>query len=281
MKKVTFTLYFVSSLFISSLVAQPCGNSGSSACIPSGQFIGGGFEEPSSAPCAEQGIAYSHSIQFTMYSSFTFPGVGTVVVDSVQFVKIDSLPCGLCWATNNPNNLFVADESGCIKISGTTSDPTGQYKLALTLNAWIQGTPTAVPVGPSLVNQTPIRMIVRVKAPAGVCVNADTAASAPSQSPSATCPSGINDVAADFSSVELAPNPLTSNGHLTFVSEKNTTFTITVTDITGKTITSRKAEARKGENSVLMERNGLPAGTYFLLLSDEKHTLPIRFSVME
>src|SRR5688572_21763457 len=144
MKKIIFTLlFFVTSLTLNNLFAQACANP--TACSPSGLIFDGGFEHPDSTPCVIQGVAYNHAIQFKMYSMFTFPGVGDVTVDSIEFVSIDNLPCGLCWSVNQTDKRYSADEDGCISIVGTTNDPTGQYKFALVLKAWINGNGPSVP----------------------------------------------------------------------------------------------------------------------------------------
>src|SRR5688572_13690371 len=98
MKKTIFTLLALSMIFFNAS-AQYCGNSGVAVCVPSGGPSSGGFEDPNTTPCVVQGQAYNHAIQFTMFSTFTFQG-NTVSIDSIRFDDIDSLPCGLCWATN-------------------------------------------------------------------------------------------------------------------------------------------------------------------------------------
>src|ERR1039458_1026053 len=98
MKKIIFAMLTVScSLFYYSSNAQYCGNSVPSVCTPNPNQ-GPGFENPDSIPCVVRGQATSTTISFKMYTIFNF--LGSQVVDSIQFLGIDNLPCGLCWATN-------------------------------------------------------------------------------------------------------------------------------------------------------------------------------------
>lgn len=282
MKKTIFTLSFLASVFFSSgLFAQACASgNGASACTPTGGPGTGGFEDPASTPCAVQGTAYSHAIQFSMFDQFNFQGQQSV--DSIQFVSIDNLPCGICWAVNKASKTYAANEDGCIGLSGTTNDAAGQYKLALVLKAWINGNASPITVPASLVDQTGIKLLVRVKTASGACVNADTSASANNLTANpANCNVGVNEIAADFSSVNIMPNPMNNNGVLTFVAEKSAVYTIRIADATGKVVAANQFEAKQGVNTTSIERNGLPAGVYFVQLTDGKSVITNRISITE
>lgn len=282
MKKAIFTISFLSSvLFANNILAQACSSgSNPSACTPTGGPSSGGFEDPNTTQCVVQGVAYNYSIQFTMFSVFNY--LGTQNVDSIQFTSIDNLPCGLCWAVDQTDKTYTANEDGCINIKGTTNDAPGQYKLALALRAWINGTGGAgLPVPASLVDQTGIRLLLRVKTVAGTCVVADTSANANNLSASLTCPVGINDLIESVSSVTLVPNPMNSTGVLSFVSKKVANYIVRISDVTGRIISSKEVEAKQGVNSIAIERNNLPVGAYFLTLSDGKNTVTTKLSIAE
>ncbi len=277
MKKVIFTLAFFSSvLFSTGTFAQACGSS--NGCNPTGGPSSGGFEPASATPCAEQGTPYSHAIQFSMFDQFNFQGQQSV--DSIQITSIDNLPCGLCWSVNKASKTYAANEDGCISITGTTYNPAGQYKLALALKAWINNNATGLPIPASLVDQTGIKLLIRVNAPQGNCVTADTSAGANNLT-AVNCNVGIDDMAADFSSVKLTPNPMNSNGTLSFVSEKTAVYTIRISDATGKVVATKELEATAGVNNTTIDRNGLPAGVYLLQLTDGARVVTNRFSITE
>lgn len=279
MKKLFFTLSFFSlAYFPANLCAQECAVP--STCTPSGLLLDNGFEDPNVTQCVEQGVPYNYAIQFKMFTIFNFAGVQQV--DSIQFEGIDNLPCGLCWSVNKANKRYVADEDGCINISGTSSDAAGQYKLQLTLKAWINGATTGLTVPYNTVDSTGIKILLRVKAAGGTCVNADTSASANNLTAATTCPPvGINELAQNISSLNIVPNPMNTNGVLSFFSEKNGDYTIRISDVTGKIISSKEVEVHIGANSFDIEQNNLSRGIYFLTLSNGKDVVTKRFSVTE
>ncbi len=281
MKKIIFTLcvLLVGGVFLSA-DAQNCATNGSGACTPTGGPIEGGFGNMNNIPCAEQQVAYSHSVQFTMFTDFNFQGQQSV--DSIEFISIENLPCGLCWAANQADKRYTAGEDGCINFSGTTNDFTGQYKLRLSLKAWINNQDSGLVIPATLVDQTGTRLFIRVKAPAGQCPNVDTSVAYPDNRTATTgCSVGINELNSSVSSLNIVPNPMTSEAVVSFISEKAADYTVRVTDVTGREVSVKQVEVKTGENSISIQRNGLPAGVYFLVLSDGKNALSRRFSITE
>jgi len=280
MRKVISTLSFIALVFLNfSAQSQAC--SSPTTGTPLGGPANGGFDAPDVSPCVVQGTAYTHDIQFTMFSAFDF--LGHQNVDSIQFLGVDNLPCGLCWGTDQADNRYTASEDGFLRIQGTTNDAAGQYKFALTLRAWINGGATGQDIPANLVDQTGTRLFIRVKTAAGACANTDTSVNAANlNSSGATC-TGLNvaEVSDLFSSLQLVPNPMNTNATLSFVSSKNAIYTIRITDVTGKTVSSNEFEAKIGVNATSVERNNLPAGVYFLSITDGKNVTTRRFSITE
>lgn len=281
MRKVIFTLSFFALVFLNFTAnSQEC-SPHNSGITPLGGPVGGGFDAPDVTPCAVQGTAYTHDIQFTMYSSFDFLGHQTV--DAIQFLGVDNLPCGLCWDADQADRKYAANEDGALRIQGTTTDAAGQYKLALTLRAWINGGATPQDIPANLVDQTGIRLFIRVNTAAGACASVDTSANATNlNSTGATCAgSNVVEVSDVFSSLQLVPNPMNDIATLSFVSSKNAVYTIRMTDVTGKAVSSNEFEAKIGVNTTTIERNNLPAGVYFLSITDGKNITTRRFSITE
>jgi hypothetical protein len=278
MKKSIFTLLAV-SLFTLGANAQYCGNSGPSACTPTGGPAVGGFQDPNEIPCIERGEAYSESIQLSMFNQFNFQGQQSV--DSIQIDAIGNLPCGICWATNKATNRFNADEDGCIILTGSTNDPAGQYKFSFTMTAWINGGAQGITVPASLVNQTGIKYFIRVKNNgSSTCANVDTSSSATNLTASASCTVGINDVQT-IADLAINPNPMNSTAVVSFEAEQTATYVMTITDITGKTVLVTNIAANAGANTTTIQRNGLPTGMYFLSLSNGKSLTTKRFTIVE
>ncbi len=282
MKKLIFTLCFISaSALMMQVSAQSCGSNGSGACQVTGGPSGGGFQAPNTVPCAEQGVAYSSAMQFAMFSSFNF--LGQQDVDSLEFISIENLPCGICWAVNQTDKRYSSNEDGCINLSGTTTDAAGQYKLAISVKAWINGQANGQTIPASLFDQTGVRLYLRVKSNGGTCVAVDTAAnsSANLNATQGGCATAINELSSSVSSLSIVPNPMNSEAVFSFMAEKNADYTVRITDVTGKEVSVKQVEGRTGENRVAVERNNLPAGVYFLLLTDGKNVVTKRFSVTD
>lgn len=111
------------------MFAQPCGNSGSSQCSPSGILTQPGFSPLSqNLPPFINGQNSNTVIQFKNFNQFSFGGQ-IVTVQTLRFDTINNLPNGLCWSTNKSNDTYANQEEGCIKLTGATCDAPGQYKL--------------------------------------------------------------------------------------------------------------------------------------------------------
>ena len=274
----------ISTLLLSCTLAygfsQACGNNGGSVCSPDGSLSSPGFADMNTVPCAERQVAYSAVLQFQMFDVFNF--LGQQSVDSIEFVSIDNLPCGICWAVNQTDKRYSANEYGCVKFSGTTNDAAGQYKLGLALKAWINGAAQAQNIPASLTDQTGIRLILRVKDNGSSnCPNVDTAANSPlNLTASLSCPVGINEVA-KVSLISIVPNPMTSQAAVNLVAAEAGVYTLTVTDMTGKAVETKTVELKTGANTTVIERNNMAAGVYFLQVSDGKNVVTRRFSVSE
>jgi hypothetical protein len=281
MKRIIFTISLLSTILTANLLfSQACSSgNGPSACTPTGGPASGGFEDPNTTPCAILGTAYNHSIQFTMFSVFNY--LGTQSVDSIQFTSIDNLPCGLCWSVNQTDKTYSANEDGCINIKGTTNDAPGQYKLALALKAWINGNAAGLPVPATLVDQTGIKLLLRVKTPTGTCVTADTSSNANNLQASISCPLGITDLERSLTSINLVPNPLTSSSIFSFIAEKTESYSLRITDIRGSIVSSDRIEVKQGLNAFTIQRNGLASGIYILVISDGKSSITSRFDISE
>jgi hypothetical protein len=279
MKKSIFTLLVASFISVGAF-AQACGNSGPAACSPTGGPSTGGFQDPNDIPCIERGEAVSQSIQIAMFTQFNFQGQQSV--DSIQIDAIGNLPCGVCWATNKTTNRFNANEDGCIILTGSTNDAAGQYKFAFTFTAWINGGAVGITVPPSLTNAAGIKYFIRVKNNGSTtCPTVDTSANATNLTASASCTLGINDAYQTISALAVNPNPMNSTAVVTFEAEETATYTMSITDITGKIVSLSTYSAVAGANTTTIQRNGLPTGMYFLSLSNDKSIATKRFTITE
>lgn len=279
MNKLISTLCLLFTLFIyNTSSAQSCNNSSASECTPTATLVQPGLEHPDSVACVEQGLDYDETIQIKMFTIFNAAG-SVYNVDSIEFVKIDSLPCGLCWSMNKPNNRLSSNEYGCIRIHGNSSDAVGQYKMFITLKAWLNGNP-ALPVPPNLVDDADVKLYIRVKSPSGPCTATDTSANNISTTP-ALCLTSSNDLNADLTGLSITPNPVNSQSVFTFNCVKSETYTLRIADITGKVKSEKVIQANPGFNTQTIHRNDLASGIYFLSLSNGAGSITKRFTVVE
>ena len=128
-------------LFVTSLLtfgyssAQYCGNSGPAVCTPSTTINQPGLSPQSgNLPALINGDNTATTIQFENFNTLVFAGQ-TITMQSLTLDTITNLPAGLCWATNKTDNTFGNQETGCILVSGTPCDSTGQYKLHIFVTA--------------------------------------------------------------------------------------------------------------------------------------------------
>lgn len=280
MKKLLLTAFTIATAFV-LVNAQPCaGGSNPSVCTPQGTAPGPGFEDAFNIPCAEKGVAYDYSIQFTMFEVFNY--LGTQDVDSIEFTSLNNLPCGLCWGVNQTDKRYNAGQDGCLRIQGTTNDNAGQYELNLALKAWINNGPQPITVPASLTKQAGIRIFLRVKNAGGTCAPLDTAQSATYQTANAAnCSVGINELASEVSGLQIMPNPMNNVATVNFMAEKAAVYTLTVSDMTGKAVSVKQVEVNAGGNTTTIERNNLPAGVYLLMINDGKTNVTRRFTVTD
>jgi len=285
---------FIASVFFSIALmatfqahAQYCGSS--QVHFPAcGDQTTYGFGDVNTFPCIIRGQTDSLIIPFKVYQSFTV-GSSSVMIVKLQFDSIQQLPCGLCWSTsisNDPNNLpneFNANESGCIKIAGLTTDAAGAYLLDLQLNvATTQGcctaTDTAFDVPDINAQAGHVSIWIKVADSAGACPDT-IITSQGSAHPS--CVTGIFEIPNSLKNLTIQPNPMSSEAKVSFTSLNGGTQMIEVMDIEGKDVYSIAYAAKPGQNETTISRNGLAPGIYILSVGNEEGTATRKFIIGE
>lgn len=130
----TFPLLLALCLTTLFSYGQYCGNSGSSICTSSGTLTQSGFTPNEDVPCIYRNQSTNTVVEFYNFSNFMFGGQ-SVTVNTLRFDSIEELPNGLCWATDQVDNTFSTLQHGCIKFSGATTAPAGQYKPRIIVTA--------------------------------------------------------------------------------------------------------------------------------------------------
>ncbi len=83
---------------------------------------------PSNVTCITRGTPYSATMQLENFNSFNTPA-GAVTMVSATIDSLVNFPCGITWQASKLT--YAAGETGCIVVSGTTTDAVGQYKLGI------------------------------------------------------------------------------------------------------------------------------------------------------
>ena len=278
MKKLIFTLSLLS--FIVGLSnAQSCGNSGPSVCTP---LI---LSKPGLSPVSDSlapvidNVATTTTIEFQNYDTLTFSGQA-LTMDSLTVLQITNLPSGLCWATNKTTNTFGNQENGCIKVTGTTTSPAGQYKLDILVIAY---TSIGFPLTTSA-DAAGLHYYVRVNCNSSATTfPVDTTQTAAdsiilySAAPyNYACPNAIETVDQNIQSLSVYPNPFNSQAEITFNSAKAGMMTEKITSVLGSTVYSNQLDVKVGANTHTINRNTLAAGVYFFTIADGSSTFTKR-----
>lgn len=277
MKKLIFTLSTL-TLMATAANAQYCGGSATSVCTPRPATDTAGLTPtPQDLPCIVRGVAVDQVIFFEFFKSYNLNGTN-LTINSFKLDSIGNLPAGLCWKTNKANNTFAGGEVGCIRVTGTTTDPSGQYKLKIIATV---ATPLVTLSKQDAETLASLRYYVRVNCSGVTCPDVDTTTgkTTPFISYNQTCTVGLEEASKDFNSLTVVPNPFSSSSTLSFVAEKDENYTVTITNIIGAVVATKNVAATVGPNEVKIERNGLAAGVYIVNLSNGKATEPRRIVI--
>lgn len=277
-------LLLFSTLFIGlqTTFAQHCPlASGSYICNDFSQPTPG-FSDMNSIPCIVKGQPVDFVVKFRVPPQWPQP---VTQINSFRLVGMDNLPCGLCWTTNKPNDFFLADEAGCIRITGVTNDPAGLYKAQITADANI-GNP------PSDVNGVPIAQYDNILPGFKFYLRVVNSANDPcpavdfnsqGQVAGNNCPLidpvSVQDPENTLTQVSIYPNPAALSANLRFVSENSQELTMVITDLQGKQVFQQLVSVNQGDNNVLISTSNLATGIYMVQLQNEKIRLTTKISV--
>ncbi|MDW8273455.1 MAG: T9SS type A sorting domain-containing protein [Chitinophagales bacterium] len=285
---ITF-FFLVAPLYVLSQ-SLPCGNSGSGVCTPV-NLNQNGFEPPDSIECFEVGKQGEVIANFRNFRNLVVPGVGPVTVYYLRIDSILNLPCGICWATNKPNNVFASDESACIKFSGLTNDSVGQYKLKLVVKAQIAPgnyNPQALVEPPggleAYENSVPnTKLYLRVAPPSSAtCPAVDTSSGAKNKKGNpANCSASSIEKINDILHFSIYPTIFSNKAMIKVFAAKSLEARLYVTDMLGRIVQSKNMDLEAGENYLELDRGNLPSGQYLVRLWNNQTSINTRIMVTD
>lgn len=212
-------------------------------------------------PCIERGVAYDQTLQGKIQTSkdTTIAGFqATIVVDSVSLDSILGLPTGINWVKNP--DVLPGGGNGCVRFSGTTNDPVGNYNLTARGRVWFHvqvpqfGLDTAYNYQGNLNQFSPFgNYYVTVINTGSACHSV-----------------GVNDFSNELNSaLSVYPNPNNGSFEFKLNAGHRVNGELVVVDVTGKLVYSQKLDV-VGLYNTTINLTDLPKGIYALQLRTEE-----------
>jgi PKD repeat protein len=83
---------------------------------------------------------------------------------------------------------------------------------------------------------------------------------------------GVNEIA-NLENIELYPNPTEGDIHIRYTAKSNDKTSVSITDISGKIISTSTIQSKTGNNMIILPTDELSAGTYFVKIGQSNQTL--------
>lgn len=82
-----------------------------------------------------------------------------------------------------------------------------------------------------------------------------------------------------LSKLSAVPNPFVTETKINFESSTNQTIILSIRNVLGKTVYSRRLEVKKGKNSIPFSKNNLRSGMYIYAIQNHKELVSKRFVI--
>ncbi len=213
-------------------------------------------------PHAIVGIPYSTVIQLkvltdttTMIGPITVP----VTIDSIIATNITGLPPGYVYNCTPPTCVFLGGSDACILLQGPAPTPQDigtvyPIHVAVTVYGHVTGTGTTLPPQSSNVDYYYIQVDDNVGLPT-VDMN-------------------------KFDVLQNYPNPFHGITTVSFVSPKASLVSIKVSNMLGKTVSTKTQYAKSGINRIMLNSKDFGPGIYFYTISNDKNSVTKRMIVV-
>lgn len=229
-----------------------------SQCIPDTTLKKPGVY-PKNLPNGYVGTLYNQSIQFKFpKDTVTLAGAG--YFDSIRITKIQNLPSSYSYKCNNDSCFYRGGANGCITLTGMpVQGDSGIHKIVVTVNGRL--------IVPGVIN-APVQKVDTI--PLLV-----------------TTGSAIRKIKTPLSQIytnslqDNFPNPFTKSTEIKYTSSTNQQAVFKAYDILGNLVVEKSFNAKKGENSLLVERGELKSGFYFYSLQLGANLFTKRFIIKD
>lgn len=240
MKKILFTLSLILVTYFAS--AQ---------CTPDPAYVSlgvGVYPKPDSLcqvtvmDTCFRNQAYSFVLTAVVPDSITItsPIAGTFPLDWIKITAVSGLPAGISYQCVPATCQFENGTSGCVLLSGTTTDPAGVSNLTVSAD---------VRVGFGLVATTiPYTFPDTSLAPG--CYLFVVAE-----------PVGINE--AYSQDISCTPNPAQNNATIAFENGSASTATLSIVNLNGQIVKTENFNTQNGQNAYTFDVSDLSNGVYY------------------
>lgn len=239
MKKILFTL----SLILVSYFA-------SAQCTPDPTYVSQGvgvYPKPDSTclhtvmDTCRRTQAYSFVLTAVVPDSIdTGTAFGKAVLDYIKITSVNGLPSGITYQCVPSTCQFENNTTGCVLISGTTTDPAGVSNLTVTAD---------VRIGAGLAGFTlPYTFPDTTIAPG--CYLFVVAE-----------PVGINE--AYSHDISCKPNPVQNNATISFENGNATTANLSIVNLNGQIVKTENFNTQNGRNTYTFDVSDLSNGVYY------------------
>jgi hypothetical protein len=203
---------------------------------------------PNDIPCIVRNVPYSEVLQIYIPAQITVPGIPLpVTVDSIVITGLTGLPNGITWAMNPANGVIRGGNRGCGTISGTTSDPAGNYPI--TVNGTAHAFGQTFPLDQPPVSDFFVLYLDVIE-----------------QGSNCRMTTSLSEKS-DEMAVSVYPNP--TSGLFTIVTRAEGDVALTVVDFTGKQVYQKNANTT-GVFAAQVDLSHLPKGIYAVRLQSAK-----------
>lgn len=176
----------------------------------------------------------------TILPPLTYGDTIVVTLHHITLVAVDSLPNGITWQSNAPNNEFMAGEYYCILLEGTP-DTIGTFPLRIVVDVYIIILPGFPPVyAGQIIDST--SLVMEVFDPSGI------------SQPGPVTVTGV------------IPNPFRQETSISFTNGRSEVVSFEVYDLTGHRIFDEQLPATPGENTYIFRNPGLRPGHYIYVI---------------
>jgi len=207
------------------------------------------------------GIPYNTTIQLkvltdttTMIGPITVP----VTIDSIISTNITGLPPGYTYNCTPTNCVFLGGSDACILLQGPAPTPPEvgmvyQIHVEVMVYGHITGTGTTLPPQSSNIDYYYIQVDDNV---------------------------GISSLNSNkFEVLQNNPNPFHGISAVEFSAPKASMITIKVSNMLGKTISTKAVWAKSGINKIMFNAKDFEPGIYFYTISSDKNSVTKRMIV--